>query len=192
MEAMLVMMPESSRSSSVKQWSSNTILHRRALRDAETVIAEDTPEESTQTVTPGEKLGAHVWASAPKGPIPACFQSFNSCDTQTNSCSGHGKCVDKYSRGDASEKRADGEAACWVCKCLATEEHNDGKVSKGRKTTHWGGNICQKKDVSVPFFMFAGFTIAFVGVITFTISMLFNVGEEKLPGVIGAGVSRNK
>jgi hypothetical protein len=40
--------------------------------------------------------------------------------------------------------------------------------------------------------MLAGFTITIVGAVSFAISMLFSVGEETLPGVIGAGVSRSK
>jgi 1,4-dihydroxy-2-naphthoate octaprenyltransferase len=50
--------------------------------------------------------------------------------------------------------------------------------------------MCQKKDVSVPFWLLAGFTIGIIGVVTFAIGLLYSIGEEKLPGVIGAGVSR--
>ncbi|KAJ3563180.1 hypothetical protein NPX13_g8289 [Xylaria arbuscula] len=57
---------------------------------------------------------------------------------------------------------------------------------------NWGGDICQKRDVSTPFWMFAGVTITLVATIAFSIGLLFSVGEEKLPGVIGAGVSRSK
>lgn len=62
----------------------------------------------------------------------------------------------------------------------------------GEKTIRWGGNMCQKKDVSIPFWLLTGFTIAIVGMITFAIGLLYSVGEEQLPGVIGAGVSRSK
>jgi hypothetical protein len=113
--------------------------------------------------------------------------------TQTDSCSGHGECVDKYgsSRGNSSTSAA----SCFVCLCKATAvEHGDGSgaQSKGRKTIQWGGNKCQKRDVSVPFWLITGFTVAIVGAVTFAIGMLYSVGQEPLPGVIGAGVSRSK
>lgn len=68
----------------------------------------------------------------------------------------------------------------------------EGQLAKGRKTIHWGGNMCQKEDISVPFWLIVGFTVTIIGAITFAIGLLFSVGEEKLPGVIGAGVSRSK
>lgn len=52
--------------------------------------------------------------------------------------------------------------------------------------------MCQKEDVSVQFWLIAGFTVTIVGAVTFAIGLLFSVGEEQLPGVIGAGVSRSK
>ena len=57
------------------------------------------------------------------------------------------------------------------------------------KTTQWGGPACQKKDVSVPFFLLAGFTIAILATVTWAVGLLFSVGQEKLPSVIGAGVA---
>ena len=50
--------------------------------------------------------------------------------------------------------------------------------------------MCQKEDVSVQFWLIAGSTIALVGAVTFAIGLLFSVGEEKMPGVLGAGVVR--
>jgi hypothetical protein len=122
--------------------------------------------------------------------------------TQTNSCSDHGKCVDKYalpsgnSTSDASSASAAAGSSCFVCVCQASvvepgEGAGAGKA-KGRKTVHWGGNMCQKEDVSVPFWLITGFTVTMIGAISFAIGLLFGVGEEKLPGVIGAGVSRSK
>jgi 1,4-dihydroxy-2-naphthoate octaprenyltransferase len=52
--------------------------------------------------------------------------------------------------------------------------------------------MCQKEDISVQFWLIAGFTIMIVGVTAFAIGLLYSVGEETLPGVIGAGVSRSK
>jgi 1,4-dihydroxy-2-naphthoate octaprenyltransferase len=46
--------------------------------------------------------------------------------------------------------------------------------------------------VSVPFWLFFGFTVIMVGILSMSIGLLYSIGEEKLPGVIGAGVSRSK
>lgn len=65
-------------------------------------------------------------------------------------------------------------------------------MSKAGSITHWAGGACSKQDISVQFWLFAGFTISLLTILYLAIGMLFSVGEEKLPGVIGAGVSRSK
>lgn len=67
-------------------------------------------------------------------------------------------------------------------------KNSDGTV----KTVQWGGPACQKKDVSIPFWLLAGFTVLLVGVVTWAIGLLYSVGSEELPSVIGAGVSGGK
>jgi hypothetical protein len=57
------------------------------------------------------------------------------------------------------------------------------------KRTYWGGAACQKQDVSSPFWLLVGITVVLAGITSAGIGMLFSVGEEKLPSVIGAGVS---
>lgn len=110
---------------------------------------------------------------------PACFASQNACNTATNNCTGHGVCENKWSQGT--------EKSCFSCRCLATtEKQDDGRPS----IYHWGGGACQKQDVSTPFWLLAGFTIIMLSIVGFCINLLFQVGEEPLPGVIGAGVSR--
>ncbi|KAI1816883.1 hypothetical protein GGS20DRAFT_535950 [Poronia punctata] len=113
-------------------------------------------------------------------PIPACFTSQNACETATNSCSGHGLCVDRWAQ-DATEK------SCFSCRCKKTLGGPDNK-----KVYNWGGAMCQKRDISTPFWLFVGVSITLMAAIAFSISLLFNVGEQQLPGVIGAGVSRSK
>src|SRR5437667_179983 len=76
------------------------------------------------------------------------------------------------------------EVSCYACGCEATII----ETNNGIKKTYWGGSACQKKDVSVPFFLLAGFTIIMVGVVSWAIGLLYSIGEEKLPSVIGAGV----
>jgi hypothetical protein len=64
------------------------------------------------------------------------------------------------------------------------EERADGK-----KTTRWGGPACQKKDVSIEFWLIVGFTVGMVFLVTFAIGTVWDMGSEELPSVIGAGVS---
>ncbi|RDA86892.1 hypothetical protein CP532_1421 [Ophiocordyceps camponoti-leonardi (nom. inval.)] len=116
---------------------------------------------------------------ASSGRIPSCFNSDEACSTATKNCSGHGTCENQYV--NAKGVRAD--EVCFACRCLSTR-------SDSGSLTHWAGPTCAKQDVSVAFWLFAGFTLALVYILWLAISMLFGVGQEKLPGVIGAGVSR--
>lgn len=96
-------------------------------------------------------------------------------------------CVNKY--GDSRG----GKEVCFACHCVPQViVEGEGEQRIGRKTVRWGGNMCQKKDVSSAFWLIVSFTVMIVGVLSFAIGLLFNIGEEKLPGVIGAGVSRAK
>ncbi|KAH6853113.1 hypothetical protein B0I37DRAFT_332914 [Chaetomium sp. MPI-CAGE-AT-0009] len=193
LDVMLVVLPESSRSSKLNHWSAaaaaGSDLRRR--RDAEMVISD---QDNTQAKTTSAPANAPTegGGSPPRRTkaIPQCFPSLKSCMAGTDSCSGHGDCVDKYARGNTS---ASAEAAsCFTCVCKASVVEREDSRTKGRKTVHWGGNMCQKEDISVQFWMIAGFTITIIGAVSFAISLLFGVGEEALPGVIGAGVSRSK
>lgn len=56
------------------------------------------------------------------------------------------------------------------------------------KTVQWGGNACQKKDVSNEFILFAVVGVFFTAIVAGGIGMLFNMGSQDLPSVIGAGV----
>jgi hypothetical protein len=113
--------------------------------------------------------------------IKACYETEETCMAKTRNCSSHGTCLDKYAKADGSSSKV----ACFACHCQSTRNPS------GSLTT-WAGPTCAKKDISVAFWLFAGFTLALVGILYLAISILFNVGEEKLPGVIGAGVSRSK
>ncbi|KAI1652772.1 hypothetical protein F4813DRAFT_289973 [Daldinia decipiens] len=124
---------------------------------------------------------AAVSRPAPAPILPSCFTSHNACITATDSCSGHGQCVDRWGKVDGAKK------SCFFCHCMATNE-TDARGNIG--VYHWGGSACHKRDVSTPFWLFAGVSIALVATVAFAIGLLFSVGEEKLPGVIGAGVSR--
>lgn len=117
----------------------------------------------------------------PRERIKACYETKEACMASTRNCSSHGECQDKYAKVDGSKNTG----ACFSCHCQST------RSTSGSLTT-WAGPTCAKKDVSVAFWLFAGFTLALVGILYLAISILFNVGEEQLPGVIGAGVSRSK
>jgi hypothetical protein len=121
------------------------------------------------------------------GVPPRCYTSLDACTKETRSCSGHGKC---YRRSGPREDD-DVSPSCFACKCESTtEEFLEGEAkTPAIRTTYWGGAACQKKDVSGPFWLFAIFTVVMVGLVSWAIGMLFSIGEEKLPGVIGAGVS---
>jgi len=123
------------------------------------------------------------------GVPPACYSTLDACNERTNKCSGHGKCYKK--RSDPQ-----GKNACYACGCSVTNQTfkygtGDNKRT-GQRLIYWGGAACQKEDVSGPFWLLAIFTIVGVGLITWAIALMYSVGEEKLPGVIGAGVSSNR
>ena len=112
----------------------------------------------------------------PHGILPICHPSLQSCITSTNNCSSHG----------TAYKKSSGAIDCFACKCSKTVRTDDeGRV----KTVYWGGPACQKKDISVPFFLLAGLSIALIGVVTWGIGLLVSIGQEDLPSVIGAGVA---
>ena len=116
---------------------------------------------------------------------PVCHASNSSCEDATNSCSGHGSCYLKYSAG----KKDDGAGDCYACRCKSTTVKNsDGTTKK----IQWGGVACQKEDISSPFFLIAGVTVFAIILIGSAIGMLFSVGSEELPSVIGAGVGTSK
>jgi hypothetical protein len=190
LEALLVLLPESSRISKLTSWSASRRPSSPSAdlrrRENELVISDEMPAPPAATSAANDAFWADNVDKAAAARIPACFQSLNSCETRTNKCSGgHGICVDRY----ANDTKA--KSPCFACHCMSTVVL-DGTEPKaiGEKTIRWAGNMCQKKDVSVPFWLLAGFSIALVGVTTFAIGLLYSIGEEKLPGVIGAGVSR--
>ncbi|KAF3938501.1 hypothetical protein ABW19_dt0205991 [Dactylella cylindrospora] len=107
-------------------------------------------------------------------PKPGCFETRDLCGNSTNSCNGRGKCIKSTTQSN-----------CWSCRCNPTVA----KVNGQNKTTHWGGNACQKEDVSVPFFLFTTFAIAITLAIGWTIGKMLEMGGEELPGELSAGVA---
>lgn len=107
--------------------------------------------------------------------LPACFPSNDTCKDSTSSCSGHGFCYAKSS-------------TCYSCKCGSTVVRQDSD-GKNLKTVQWGGSACERKDVSVPFFLFAGFGVFMTALLVGAVGMMYSMGSEELPSVIGAGVT---
>lgn len=122
-------------------------------------------------------------SSVPSTLAPVCYNSDVACVEGTRSCSGHGYCYNKYAPKGERE-RASGE--CFACKCLETViRKEDGSTRK----VNWGGPACEKRDISTTFFQISAITIMFSVAIIGAVGMLFSVGQEKLPSVIGAGVA---
>jgi hypothetical protein len=177
MEITLVLFPESTRKSSIGAWSDKPT-ELRARQVAEEVMTEaDTFEPAPTSFVPSKPF-----VPARAGVIPACFQTFNACDTATNACNGHGVCEDKWAREDGGHM---GDKICFACRC-------EGTVGESGSYTHWAGPTCAKIDISTPFWLFVGFTVMLIGILSAAIGLLFQVGEEQLPGVIGAGVAKGK
>ncbi|RKF56815.1 putative endoplasmic reticulum membrane protein [Golovinomyces cichoracearum] len=122
-----------------------------------------------------------------KRPLQFCYKSLDSCIRSTRNCSGHGECSSEYK--DSNEK-----GACFACTCRATNETITWAkgTRKGWTINYWGGSACHKQDISSAFWLITIFTIVITGVVAWGITMLYSIGEEKLPGVIGAGVSNSK
>ncbi|KAL8766941.1 MAG: hypothetical protein Q9209_006422 [Squamulea sp. 1 TL-2023] len=117
-------------------------------------------------------------SSVPRpGILPVCQPNLDKLVDVTNNCSGHGT---PYLKGK-------GEPDCYACRCSQTVlSRGEGK---GVKTIVWAGPACSKKDVSAPFWLLAGISIAIVATVSWGIGLLFSIGQEDLPSVIGAGVA---
>lgn len=129
--------------------------------------------------TTGSKLDQRELLSS-SSLLSTCHASEASCIEATDNCSGHGSC-DKKSKSGTQASASD----CYTCKCQDTIIKNqDGSVQR----LQWAGSSCQKKDISSPFFLIASVSIIGTLAIGAAIGLLFKVGQDELPGVIGAGV----
>jgi hypothetical protein len=178
LETTILLLPSVAETSSTKTWAAqHMVVQRRQTEQVMTAFEDDDAPVAAPTSAPSDNSHALFYAAT--GAIPSCFTSESSCNDATRNCSGHGNCLDRYASSSGAE-------SCFSCHCLSTENKTSGSI------THWAGATCAKKDLSVQFWLFAGFTLLMLLIVTMSIKMLFDVGEEKLPGVIGAGVSRSK
>ncbi|PSN69599.1 hypothetical protein BS50DRAFT_618639 [Corynespora cassiicola Philippines] len=150
----------------------------------------NTPQSPNPNISDLEDFPV-ITAADDEGPVlgilPRCFSSEAACIKRTHNCTGHGAC--KVLQAGNKDL---GTSDCYGCMCVDTitkvgEDH--GMEGAKRQVTHWGGPACQKRDVSVPFFLFAGAGILLAFLISSSIGLLYSMGSEELPSVIGAGVS---
>lgn len=144
---------------------------------------EDAPSPTNTPTT--TRLGALASSASPlRGIFPTCFPSLSTCNALTRNCSSHGSCALKYSDATAPDKSP--SKNCYSCTCTPQKKENSqGQVS----TAYYGGPACQKKDVSVEFWLIVLFSVAMVGLVGFAVGSVWEMGEGELPSVIGAGVS---
>jgi Domain of unknown function (DUF3844) len=121
----------------------------------------------------------------PKTTIASCYSDEAACISATANCTGHGACTLRWTEMDSDEEMG---AECWACACRPTVLEEGGAGGHGRKTIYWGGPACQKKDISVPFWLFAGFAVAMAAALSYGVGILYSIGETELPSVLGAGV----
>jgi hypothetical protein len=120
--------------------------------------------------------------AAHKFAIPSRFTSQDACETTTANCTGHGEC--KIVARDVSGGHTNLYFGC-VCNKPVVRKNKDG----GTKTTYFGGAACHKKSVVAPFWLLAGTSIFLLTVLSIGLGLLYSMGSEELPSVIGAGVS---
>lgn len=103
-------------------------------------------------------------------PVLGGFKDKETCENKTNKCSGHGECV----------KIHNGKYAC-ACKPSYDEDR--------KKTTRWGGDACQKKDVSIEFQLFFWTGLGILFVTAYALQLLYSIGSDPLPGVLNTAKS---
>ncbi|KFY01057.1 hypothetical protein V490_01096 [Pseudogymnoascus sp. VKM F-3557] len=166
---------------------SNLIAHSRKPWGSYTLPVPDSDLRKRQQEVPMSDVVSSS-SSAPSEPQPTskpigrlppvCYNTLESCKTSTQNCSGHGECFRKF--GPAKGETG---GSCFSCKCYGPGTNN------GTSAGYWGGAACQKRDVSAQFWIIAGFSALLIGIVSYAIGMMFSIGSEKLPGVIGAGVA---
>lgn len=157
-------------------------LQARDIQSEALLTAPSSPQTSLAShhhSTPEMTLKA---SSVPRvGILPVCQSSLEKLIDATNNCSGHG--LPYLKRNGTLDKTSD----CYACKCQKTVlQRGEGK---GVKTVEWAGPACSKKDVSIPFWLLAGISIGLVTAVSWGVGLLFSIGQEDLPSVIGAGVA---
>lgn len=118
-----------------------------------------------------EKLVKHSSSSpsSKSASVPSFSSQFSTqtqCEQATRNCSGHGSCAE-LNNGQ------------FHCVCKPTFDKST------QRTTQWGGNACQKIDVSAPFHLLFWSTLGIIVMTVYGVRMLMTVGNEPLPGILG-------
>lgn len=175
LETTVVVIPESSRNSEISEWAPEGSLRLSRRQSTETVMRfenkiSDEPEaEDWDVDTSFVPVGSSPVQLFSTG---ACFSTRAKCMNATYGCFRHGTCVE--------------QGGCFQCLCNVTTKDNYGR------STEWTGDMCQKVDVSAEFWMFFGVGLVALLSVGGAISLLMGVGNEPLPGVLGAGVVKSK
>ncbi|KAI9731542.1 MAG: hypothetical protein M1834_004662 [Cirrosporium novae-zelandiae] len=175
-ESTIILLPSTSTTGKTMTKRSKSpvlVQHEQILSSAE-------PESSSPASSPAQPLASNTLSNADS--LTICHSSMDTCVSATNNCTGHGSCFLKYRTNEGASTPRE----CYACGCEATYLDNEDGT---KRALRWGGAACQKKDVSSPFILLAGFTIAMIAVITWAIGLMFSMGSEELPSVIGAGVA---
>lgn len=163
---------------------SSTSHQKRGFKEAPLITeASKTASHLKATLTPDTSSNKTYNNTTPlRGILPQCFTSLAACQSLTRNCTGHGSCVLSYTDKDAGQLGG----KCYACSCKAdVRKNSDGTI----KTTRWGGPACQKKDIVMPFWLISSFSVFMVFVVSWGIGLLYTMGSQELPSVIGAGVS---
>ncbi len=138
------------------------------------------PSNLSSSLSEPESINDASMKGPLRGILPACFSSLDTCRSATRNCTGHGHCTIKYNTTELDGR------ICYSCACKADViENEDGT----KKTVRFGGPACQKRDISTPFWLLTGFSVAMLFLVSWGIGLLYSVGQEDLPSVIGAGVA---
>jgi len=152
---------------------------RTPVRQTEVPLSSG-PESKVKNSSPKSQSQPQVQPFAKHITIPSRYRTIDACEKTTRNCTGHGEC--KSLGRDAAT-----DSTYYGCVCNKPEIRKNKDGSK--KTTNFGGAACQKKDIVSPFWLLAGTTIFLIAIVSGGIGMLYSIGSEELPSVIGAGVS---
>lgn len=124
--------------------------------------------------------GASAAAHKPlKKRITGPFASVAACEKATKNCSGRGSCVRVGFNFNGTAN-----VPVYGCACKAvTVTNKHGKNS----TIHYGGDLCQKKDVSVETSMFLWTGVTLVLALVAGVKLLYSIDKEPLPGILNIG-----
>ncbi|THZ27616.1 hypothetical protein D6C91_02220 [Aureobasidium pullulans] len=157
---------------------------KRQFKEAPLITeATKTASHLKATLTPDASSNKTYNQTGPlRGILPGCFSSLSTCQSMTRNCTGHGSCVLKHTDRDAGDLGG----KCYSCACQDDVHTN---ANGGKKTTRWGGPACQKKDIVMPFWLISSFSVFLVFLVSWGVGLLYTMGSQELPSVIGAGVS---